>query len=196
MPETPALIEQVGPDLVRSARVLMHELLGEQRRMCGEFAHDHCDRVGQSLRRVVEPLGEPLATETVCGGLLHDVLEDAVDWNDADACIALSTRIATEYSPVVLRIVKGVTVDPRLSAEDQFAIHTSRAKSEYQVSECLVRLGDIHDNWLTRQVYAATYLSQWEKYARNMVERIIPGRLRSLGWRGSIPFALLEPPGF
>ena len=180
---------------VSRATIAMRLLLGEQRRMCGELASDHCERVGDRVAYIVAPLGEPRATQTICAGILHDVLEDAVDWNEAEARAALRDRIVAEFGEEVLRIVEAVTVDQRLGPEDQFAILTTRAREEFQVPECLVRLADIHDNWLTRQVYSATYLSLWERYARRLVEQVIPGRLHALGWTGSIPFALLEPPG-
>lgn len=190
MPQRDSVFQQ--SPLIVTAITLMRQLLGEQRRMCGEFSSDHCERVGRRLEPVVSLLGQPLATETICGGVLHDVIEDGVDWNDATARNDLRQRIIGEFGEETLRIIDAVTIDQRLAPEDQFAIIIARARDEFQVPECLVKLADLVDNWPTRHVYAMTYLSLWERTACKLMEKVIPERLHLLGWRGSIPFNLLD----
>ncbi|MDP3985428.1 MAG: HD domain-containing protein [bacterium] len=169
------------------------ECLATQCRLCGESVSDHCERVGDLTRKLAQPLGEPRRTFAACGGYLHDILEDAVDWNAPTAGLALRWRIEETFGGEVLRITEAVTVDQRLSPEDQFALMVERARSKFQIPELLVKLADIFDNWQTRHVYSVTYRTLWERFAHQMVDEVIPERLRQCHWEGPVPVLGLEP---
>lgn len=169
------------------ARRITGDLLVSQTRLCGETTNDHCERVGKHLVELARPLGIPRYLLTVCAGILHDVLEDTVDWNDPASYAQRRMEILGAFNPEILRIVEAVTVDQRLPPERQFAIFLERARNEFQIPELLIKWADIVDNWQTRYVYELHYRSCWEAYAQEMMTVIIPAGLRKAGWSGHLP---------
>lgn len=174
--------EQARLERLRERAKEMAQRLMTEPRNCGETAADHCLRVGDCVATLARPLNEPLCTYAVCAGYLHDVLEDAVDPTDPASYERQAGEIREVFGPEVLRIVGAVTVNQLLKPEVQFETFIRRTEDIFEAPECLVKLADLLDNWPTRHTYSEPYRELWEVYAREMIDTVIPERLRYLGW--------------
>lgn len=188
-------MDRESPDFSSCDRALrlIERYLGQQRRDCGETAVDHCRRVGERVRELGRGyLNSSDLAEAALAGVLHDLVEDGVSWNDVEALAALRLEIQNEFGVEVLSIVEEVTADQRLGPEEQFGTFRERAPN-WSLKACLVKWADIEDNAPTRHMYNATYRDIWEGYAIDMLRTLIPARLRELGWVGPLPPAHLPP---
>lgn len=172
---------------------LVERYVGHKRRCCGETDVEHCRRVGERVRELGRGHLDHADLEQVAvAGVLHDLVEDGVSWNDVEALAALRLEIQHEFGITFLIIVEEVTVDQRLGPAEQFDTFRTRTPI-WSLGACLVKWADIEDNAPTRHMYNATYLDLWEAYATDMLRTLIPARLRQLKWEGPLPPAHLPP---